>query len=291
VYDSLPGKTGKDKNRKFMNRFASENNPLENVKQESGKPVVDIKPSGQRRVEMGVTQKREGQYEGDKAKVKAAKKAIDLGKRKAIREADQKAKESKESEPDVKQLDIEEKVNEVGTENLKRDHGLGEFKPEDMRKINPEKVKVNVSSHLNKPTASILVGDKFVGIELTAKEKALLKEAAKEEFQDNSDRARELIKETESNISERVRDQIERMRSEAVKQEDTKTTSKKLVVKPARLSIEKPKEKPKPKEPKPIIETTGEGAEQRLEEPLSKTEKVTKKATEIVEAVKTPSIA
>lgn len=81
TYQSLPGRTGLDKNRKFLNRYAESNKQQRDIKQISGKPVIDVKPTSERRLEIGRTQKREAKLENNKAKLKEAKKRIDLSKR------------------------------------------------------------------------------------------------------------------------------------------------------------------------------------------------------------------
>jgi hypothetical protein len=105
IYQGIPGKTGLAKNRKFMNRFAEENIEKREIKQESGKPIVDIKPTPERKLELGRTEKRAAKYESNKAKLKQAQKKIDLAKRRIKDPKDQKTEALEEpvleTEPEV----------------------------------------------------------------------------------------------------------------------------------------------------------------------------------------------
>lgn len=89
IYQGIPGKTGLSKNRKFMNRFAEENIEKREIQPVDDKPIIDIKPTPERKLEMARTEKRAAKYEDNKAKRKQAQKKIDLAKRRIKQPKDQ----------------------------------------------------------------------------------------------------------------------------------------------------------------------------------------------------------
>ncbi len=97
TYSGLPGKTGRDKNRKFLNRYASKNVHKRKIEHVKGKPIVSVKPSLERQIEIAATKIREAKASGDKAKLKEANRDLDLLKRKQKNLEKQKKKPSKES--------------------------------------------------------------------------------------------------------------------------------------------------------------------------------------------------
>lgn len=135
TYQGIPGKTGLSKNRKFMNKYAETNKQQRDIKQISDKPVVDIKPTSERVLEIGRQQKREAKFEDNKAKLKEAKKRIDLSKRKI---ENQKREASK--------------TPEAAKENVKPEENI---LPEDSVLTKPESVRIG--SEGGKSTASISV--------------------------------------------------------------------------------------------------------------------------------------
>lgn len=118
-YDDIwPGIQGdvREKNRKFLNKYANKNENIKNVKPLEGKPVVNVKPSAERTLEIGRTQKREAKHEGNKAKLKEAERRIGMAKRKIERQANQKTEAFKEN---VKPLYIEEEKVKTSSYNVK----------------------------------------------------------------------------------------------------------------------------------------------------------------------------
>src|SRR5579859_493326 len=101
AYPTLPGKTGLRKNAKFLNKYATKAQEKREITKQSTKQIVDVRPSGERQLEIGKQQIREAKASGDKAKIKEAQKRIDLAKRRIQREAREASSQVKKTNTQV----------------------------------------------------------------------------------------------------------------------------------------------------------------------------------------------
>lgn len=205
---------------------------------------------------------------------------------------------SKETEvPKVEETKTDQKTEKT-SEGLRYDQGRGEFNDTDLQGV--DQTQVNVFTDLNKPSASVPVNTILQGIELTSKEKSLLKESAKEEFLDNLDKAKQLKEQAKQRIIDRIN--VERTRradertgtdqeTEAPEEKLSTSKSASISIKPQQMSIKKPKESKNPaveKKLEPIVETTGKSAKDQIEYQKSRIAKLIDATNTAIQKIKNP---
>lgn len=307
TYQSIPGNTGLSKNRKFMNKYASKNLEKRQISENSEEPIVSVKPTPERNLQIGRQQKREAKFEGNKAKLKEAQKRIDLSKRKIKNQANQKTEEAKAQieepkvETDQKIETPKDKVKSFTTEKgstykvegnrttrnkkFRPEHGKSEqgLQPTSQQTfyVTPDDAK-KLSIFQAQGTKQVMYKfpDGRVGV-MFATGPYAGKVSSNSVINPKKDPALGLIP-----VEVWDDGKIVHFGNKIVSVESRKLPTKSIRMRPLELSFQKPKEA---KTLEPIIETTGEGAEQRLEEPKSRMQSLKDKASNALEAVKNPT--
>jgi hypothetical protein len=321
IFPSLKGKTN-ERNRKFLNKYANSNIERRLVEPRNGRSPVEVKATPEQRLEMARTRKREARHEADKEKRRETQSAIEKAKKaQQARERVPKPKETPKIEGATVEPSSVPKTLYHGTrgsfQKLKKgkngvvwyatsanDSAIlisagkngrvikdtpnikNPFVTDSSFEVNAE----SISELKKNGYDAIYQKDKghvaYFGEDVESLSQAEIDSVTKDRMLESVKRSTLIPHDVKPKVIENIE------KGQLKTPQEVNDFIRSAKISEPKLEINKPREKaPEPatvKIPEPIIETTGEGAEQRHAYNKSRSEEIVDTIADYVEAAKTP---